>query len=331
MKETNFEDHSLYIPFVQIGWAVSFFVNFVGCVVQIAAMRDIVLLKSSRTASDVIILGLMMAGLAFSSTCGFQCIVNGVAGVFAYGKPACIFEAYFHSVTFTAVILAHVLFAAHCYLGIVHRITLSSRQVILIMSITDFVLLAGTGSLVYFEHLAPIFLSPGGFFCFFDFRAPFTLFYWVPLFCLSFSAIFLFYLLIYRHTAESSEQLTRGSTTLLGNNTSRRLAKRAAYLLSTLLAFLPMLISLCLTWFNTEPPAMFVAFAGVCADFHGIIGPLVYAIQNPRLHTFSKIPCLVRLQRNRSASFSVNPSTRFTSHRGTFRSLRDTLAPAGST
>lgn len=242
------------------------------------------------------------------------------------------FEAYFHSVTFTAVILAHVLFAIHCYLGIVRRKALSAQQVIILMTTFDITLLVGTACLAHFE-LAPIFLSPGGFYCFFDFRAPFTIFYWVPLFCLSFSAITLCYVLIYRHTAESTEQLTRGSVSqapLVGTSTSRKLAKRAAYLLATLLAFLPMLISLCMTWFNREPPGVFVAFAGVCADFHGIVGPLVYALQNPRLDTFSKIPCLARFHsRRRTSSYSVNPTIsnfRFQSTRATL--LNSSLRPS---
>jgi len=160
-------------------WSFYSAVNISGAILCLIVIYAVYKLPR-RNTGDVLITSLCWGCFMMSATCGLQCFLNIARGwdYFSWGSLACKFEAFAHISSVMLQFFSLTAIALHSYISVAHKINISVRKSLILVSILITASCSGT---LISSIFSEIYLMPTGTYCLFKLNSPTILFWFIPI------------------------------------------------------------------------------------------------------------------------------------------------------
>jgi len=272
-------------------WTFYWVSNFFGFFLD-ATLIYFVCKNTKRSASDVIVCGLVFACAVLSTSCGVQCMINMIADRFVGGDIACRAESVFHVTSVVAEFFCcAALFVNMTYHVVYRRILKPLHALYIVLGMYIFCLLVT----ISLSFVSPIYLMSAGTYCFFAFSSPGIAMWLVPCLVLALFIMGINFYIVVRHL-QKQVATTPPPVSLhhLGNKNDSRIFVNRNQVWKDALGWRSSLfiIGVLAGWFPAIPCCLYefafgraseglVTALGVTGVSFSWWAPLIYAITSP--------------------------------------------------
>lgn len=269
----NYDIGSLHKPAI---WSVYIIFNFTGSALCVLLMRDIYK-KKIKVSNDVFIFGLCSGCTYMSLTCGFQCLISVINGMFYGGDTACWLEAWYHVSAILVEFSCVTFLSLRAYFHVVYNRDVTVKVAVKVVVVTWVLCLVGTLCL---GLVSPIYLVSNGTYCFYQFKSAAILWWLVLGLLIAIVTMTFSYTRIYIHMKRTNNNVSRyvgGVGNLNNNELSMRMVKRATlFVIAIFICWGSAAVTAVYEYSAGEALPELVTAVGVGGTFYTVTVPLIY-------------------------------------------------------